>query len=60
MTFLETILWVVAGTVIAIAVSASISAAIAAKVMNMVYKALEDDLDMIIKNIKTLTKPNKQ
>ena len=60
MTFLETILWVVAGTVIAIAVSASISAAIAAKVMNMVFKALEDDLDMIIKNIKTLTKPNKQ
>ena len=60
MTFLETILWVVAGTGIAIAVSASISAAIAAKVMNMVFKALEDDLDMIIKNIKTLTKPNKQ
>lgn len=42
------------------AVSSGISAAIAAKVMDTVFKALEDDFDMMIKTIKTLTKSNKQ
>lgn len=55
-----TILWIAAGSAVAIAVSVSLSAAIAAKAIKIIYKTIDGRLDTITEAIKALINLSKQ
>lgn len=55
-----TVLWIVTGSAVAIAVSISVSTAIAAKAIKIIFKTIDERLNMITEVVEKLTNLSKQ